>query len=174
MTGRRSRLLALIFLSTLWFSIILGPVEVHAQASRIYVDPVKSSSPQGSLLTISIRLDLGAGDTINAFDVKLRYQEAVLNASSIGFDGNVFFGLESQPLAACVDSFAQVAGGCPDLEGAQGGVVHGSQVLLGGSVSGPFTGDLFKISFEVKGTGTSWFSFDVNNDGELDLSLIHI
>jgi hypothetical protein len=114
-------------------------------------------------------LNLAAGESINEFEVRLNYSNffnppytpnGVVRAASIDYSSNIFAAASPRVLTECID-------GIPvDSQICQGddigpGWLHFQELAQGSGVPGPVTnGLLFSITFNVRGNGTSVFSFN--------------
>lgn len=144
--------------------------------STVYVSPLTTccggmNAPYqpGDTFSVSVNLNLVAGQTINGFDVRLNYtkphsgvQQGVLQALSIDYSGNMLSSYGTTVPIQCVDGLPvpSTGSGCSD-EGL--GQVHLAELVLGSTLVGPITGTLFRITLKVWGSGTSLFAFDRAN-----------
>jgi len=143
------------------------------QISTIYISPVKTccGSPNvpylpGYTFQVDVNLSLVAGESINVFDVRVNYTNphsyvvaGVLKAVSIDYSNNIFSAYGTSVLEDCVDGQPIPANGptCPfDVLGQ----VHFAESILGAKLTGPLNGQLFGVTFQVTGNGTSTFAVD--------------
>jgi PKD domain-containing protein len=178
---RVSKIVGLVMLACLVF--LMGPiffVSVHAQTfSRVYFSNTNGTSTNcciapPNLLTVSVHMDLAAGETINEFDVRIDYSHwgtvlcMVCNgmtAGSIDFSGNIFDSQSHAPIAEAADGVTLTGDlGWPTDDSPSGGQVHFAEALIGTTLSGGTSGItgalLFKINFYVNGNGASLFTMD--------------
>ncbi len=180
-----------IVLSTLALVQFLpwGPVqEVKAQSpafSSVYIDPVSTPGPvfnpaTSSNFTVSVRLNLTAGEIINGFDVRLNYTlpgitfpDSVVRVSrpgaaslnytgSLSYTGNIFAGKQgASVLLECIDGIIIMGQNCPNELFGQ---IHFTESLLGDVIQGPIVGGLlFRARFFIKGNGRTIFTVDTAN-----------
>jgi|GEM_PF-4526158 len=139
--------------------------------STVQISPVASCCRLvNSIFSVDVMLILPAGESINGFDVRVNYTGAftpanhgVLQAKSISYSSNLFASASSTVLVECIDGTAvQGNSGCPS-DDAPLGQVHLSEVITGQTVSGPGSGILFSVTFQVTGYGNSLFTIDRAN-----------
>ncbi len=166
--------IVLLVLGVAVFSMVDSsiPREARAQTiSRVYLDPVvtRDVAPgPSSTIAIGVRMDLAAGERINAFDVRVNYMNwgSVVDALNLDSSNNLFATQNPAVLAACADGVSQDPNivGCQTDDSPSGGQVHFAQGVVGTTVSGERTNQLlFSIQFAVNGTGTSLFVLDRAN-----------
>jgi len=160
-------MLVLLFSATVLLAAF--PIYVHAQSaavSRLYISPQAGCCVYNTAtFFVSIMVNLTEGEVINVFDVRLNYTgfyspatgTGFLQAKTIDYSGNLF-GTSGDVLAECIDAVGYGQGSCSGGDRA-GGQVHMSEG--GSNVYGLKTALLFRIQFEVYGTGSSVFSFDL-------------
>jgi PKD repeat protein len=154
-------------------SVSFLPVrQVHASlasdVSVVYVDPLpaKCCSPAGpTFFVIKVMLNLAQGQSMNEFDVKMNYTfggpSYGIKAVSVDNSNNIFTPYSNTTLLDCIDGVAQLRGvtSCT-RDDILPGQVHFAEAILGTTVTGPITGLLFSIKFNVTGTNPSLFTFD--------------
>jgi PKD domain len=167
-------LLFAIILSSLFSAWPLPPVHASSPPySQVYITPVTSccgspDKPYGvnEVFTVDIDLDLTSGEVFNGFDIRINYtnphsgvSQGVLTATRIDYSTNIFSTYGNTIVEQCIDGVAVNNGvGCTtDFLGQ----VHFGQFVLGRTFSGPlFAQQLFRITFQVTGFGTSLFLVD--------------
>ena len=149
----------------------------NIQVSTVAISPVgiccgSPGSPYkvGDKFSVNVTANMPYGESMNAFDVRINYSNpyaavpphGVLHAISIITVGTLFSGSSPQPLVECLDGISLISygSGCPDDSLGQ---VHLSEGILGSGISGPTSGLLFTMTFNVTGTGSSTFTVDTAN-----------
>src|SRR2546426_264551 len=170
-------LLAVALLAFVPGSPLVPPVSGDV-ASALYLSPVKSSTaPPGGgtkpTFSVNVNLNLSSTDTIACFEVYMRYNQNVLNATHVYAQPNYVFPPDRVYNASfCVNN---VGVGCSPLDG-PGNVVHLNWAYYDNPISGSFTDrTLFTVQFTVIGIGHSVFEFF--NDsifGPTGASAIHL
>jgi len=151
--------------------VLLAPpvLPVHAQSiSKVYVDPVKTNGPvytPGSRnnITVSVWLDLAAGEMINGIDIELNYTNPhaypfttqVLQGGNTSYANNLF-GSSGVVVTECVDGIpvGNTQGDCASGVGQVHFTEFDSSFVYGGQSHLL----LFSQNFTVVGNGTSLFS----------------
>lgn len=155
---------------------------VKAQASTVssvFISPVSTCCSLGApipvqaVITLSVMLNLTAGQGFNGFDVRLNYtsptsasNSGTMQAQSISYSGNVFAGKSPRVLAECIDGIGYITGGggCAPDDYQAPGQIHFAEVSVGPALKGPLSSALlFSISFKIAGNGTSLVYFDRSN-----------
>lgn len=142
------------------------------QYSQIYIAPVKTCCSYGNttygvneVFTVDVDLSLLSGQQFNGFDVRINYTNpnsgvstGVLKATHIDYSSNVFSAYGNTIVEQCIDGVSVNNGvGCTtDVLGQ----VHFGQFVLGRTLKGPLTAQLFRVTFQVTGLGTSLFTID--------------
>ncbi len=159
-------LLLLLFSQMAPHGLVHG-VQASPSVSQIYVSPVATCCQVNQTsFTVSVMLNLTAGDAINVIDVRLDYtgfwsvftnRTGVIQAQSIAYTGNIF-GSSGDLLFECMDAVQYMSHPCSSDDGSAG-QIHFAQG--GNTVKGPLTTQLlFTVTFGVHGYGTSVFTFD--------------
>ena len=139
--------------------------------STLQISPVGTCCQLiNSIFSVNLVLLLPAGESINGFDVRVNYTNAytpanhgVLQAKTISYSSNLFNSGSGTILVDCIDGTAvQGSNGCPS-DDAPLGQFHLSEVITGQAVSGPGSGLLFSVTFQVTGYGISVFTIDRAN-----------
>jgi len=170
-----SKILAVVFLLGLTLLLLAGPIRPgHAlppNISVVYVSPQPylAAPSNVSTFTIGVRLNLTSGETINEFDVRLDYSNfqfanGIVHAQSIDHSNNIFSAGPQQPqvLVNCVDNVVKEnTPFCPP--GNDVGKVEFQEVYFGGVITGPITGLLFTVTFNVARPGSSVITFEKVN-----------
>jgi len=164
-TLRRVILVLLLLISTLLVSM---PVSHPAMAlsgnlSALYVSPQKSNS--SSSFSLNVNLNLSSADTVAGYDIYMRYDPSVLNATRVTL-GNLFSPDRVINITECVNGNVIYGNGCNILDGSD--VVHLDVAYIDGALSGPNTWTVFTVQFAVLGKGHSFFTLfsDPINCGE--------
>src|SRR5262245_25383228 len=108
MNSLKTGLFVLLALSLFTLGLPWTFKETIAQASsRVYfANPAVCCTPGSSgTVSFTVKMDLGSGERINAFDVRIDYSNfsSVLDAQSVDPTGNVFGGQSATVLAYCAD-----------------------------------------------------------------------
>jgi PKD domain-containing protein len=142
------------------------------QVATVQVSPVGTCCQLfNAFFSVNVLLMLPSGQQINGFDVRINYTNAftsanpgILRAVSLSYSGNLFSSYSSSVLVDCIDDIAQQSGnGCPPDDSSVPGQIHLVEGITGQTVSGPLSGVLFTIGFQVKGLGSSIISVDRAN-----------
>lgn len=165
-------ILAVILACTVHNGLLLQVHAASQQYSQVYISPVTTCC--GSLnvpfnvndgFTVDVDLNLVAGEVINGFDVRINYTnphsgvaQGILSAQRIDYSTNIFSSYGYSVLEQCIDGRSVNNGsGCTtDVLGQ----VHFGEFVLGRTLSGPLTGQLFRVTFQVTGGGNSIFMID--------------
>ncbi len=167
---RQARLLVICLLGL----VLVGP-EIYAHGvgiqgvSKVYVSPVATGGPSyvpGQNFNVSVVLDLAAGESMASFDVKLNYsgwgaQGPLIKGVSVDLSQSMFASRSNTVLTDCIDGVGQKIGqGYATCNDFNVGQVEVADVLLGSGnvLTGPITGVLFTVEFNVRGSGTSIFT----------------
>jgi hypothetical protein len=143
------------------------PNPAHATSiavSTVSISPVDVCCYQlNEYFNVNVSLNLAAGESVNAFDVRINYTSPykVLAAVSIDNSIGLFNPLSPQVLIACIDDIPQGSSQCGPNDAK--GQVDFSEGVLGSGLSGPAQGVLFTVVFEVVGIGNSTFAVDTAN-----------
>ncbi len=145
-TLRRVILVLLLLISTLLVSM---PVSHPAMAlsgnlSALYVSPQKSNS--SSSFSLNVNLNLSSADTVAGYDIYMRYDPSVLNATRVTL-GNLFSPDRVINITECVNGNVIYGNGCNILDGSD--VVHLDVAYIDGALSGPNTWTVFTVQFAV-------------------------
>jgi len=172
---RLPRFLLLVSIVMLLLSLPGWPARnVHALSqpvSTVQISPVGTCCRLiNDIFDVKVMLLLPAGESINGFDVRVNYtnaytpaNHAVLQAKSITYSSNVFASGSGTVLVDCIDGTAvQGSNGCPS-DDAPLGQFHLSEIITGQTITGPGSGLLFDVTFQVTGYGTSVFTIDRAN-----------
>ena len=146
---------------------LVHTVQASPNVSQIYMSPVATCCQANqTTFTVSVMLDLTAGDAINVIDVRLDYtgfwsvftnRTGVIQAQSIAYTGNIF-GSSGDLLFECMDAVQYMSHPCSSDDGSAG-QIHFAQG--GNTVNGPLRAQLlFAVTFGVHGYGSSVFTFD--------------
>jgi len=146
---------------------LIHSVQASPSVSQIYVSPLATCCQANqTTFSVSVMLNLTAGDAINVIDVRLDYsgfwsvytnRTGVIQAQSIAYTGNIF-GSSGDLLFECMDAVQYMSHPCSSDDGTAG-QIHFAQG--GNTVTGPLTSQLlFIVTFGVHGYGTSVFTFD--------------
>ncbi len=141
--------------------------------STVYISPVTTccgsqNSPfqNGDGFGIDIKLNLISGQSINGFDVRINYtnphsgiSQGVLQALSIDYSNNIFATYSNNVLEECIDGRSVSSSGTGCTNDSLGQVRLG-EFILGQTISGPISGQLFHLFFKVTGNGNSTFLID--------------
>ena len=174
--------LALVVASAFSEAPPLRAVNSGPNFSTVYFFPPKTCCKSenvpyqpGNTFSVSVNLTLLAGESFNAFDVKVNYTnphyqtasgtvQGVLQAISLDYSQNVFATspYSFQVLAYCIDGGAVGnIGSASACATDTVGQVHLAEVLTGPhNITGPLTGELFTVNFQVWGSGYSIFTPD--------------
>jgi PKD repeat protein len=179
---------ALLVLALMVVSAFSSP-PVHAQSdntefSTVYISPTITCCAslnvpyqENSTFSVSVNINLLAGERFNAFDVRVNYTnphyeptscsdcavQGVLQAENIDYSHNLFASspYSYQVVTDCIDGQAVGSSDAAGCDTDVVGQVHLAEVLLGNhTITGPFTGQLFVINFKVWGPGYSIFMPD--------------
>ena len=126
----------------------LHAVSQTSDTSVLYVSPLKSSGPVLSRFSINVSLNLTPIEAINYYEVYVKYDSTVLNATSTG-QGNIAQPSQATLLANCING-AGVDCTIKDTLG----IVH-SAAVYSSTIMGPVNAALFSIQFSVVHNGTS-------------------
>jgi PKD repeat protein len=165
----------LILLLTL--VIALGAFGGHVQLARATSPPVSTISisplqtccggPDMPLqspgyFSVNVNVNIVSGESVQGFDVRVNYTNPpmVIRSSAINYSSNIFASYSnSGPVVQCRDGISDIsnAAGCA---GEVVGQVHFAESILGSGLSGPISGTLFTMTFQVASQGNSTFVFD--------------
>ena len=160
-------LLLLLLMSQMTPHGLVHIVQASPNLSQIYVSPVATCCQANqTTFSVSVMLNLTAGDAINVIDIRLDYsgfwsvytnRTGVIQAQGMAYNGNIF-GSSGDLLFECMDAVQYMSQPCSSDDGSAG-QVHFAQG--GNTVTGPLTAQLlFTVTFGVHGYGTSVFTFD--------------
>ncbi len=154
MNNTRSRTLLLFLVCSLLLLPLAIPKDVRATTSTsvLYVKPLSNTNVT-STLTVTVNLNLTQGQTINAYDIRFRYDFKVLNATGVTL-GNLLGGNGGNILQECINGLS-IIGNCSASD--VSGIVHLQVVVLGSenATTGPVSKSVFQIPFKVLARGTS-------------------
>jgi hypothetical protein len=175
----KSRASLLLVSALLLASLALATPSPHAQSQSqavptVYVSPLRTGPYQiGNQFSVSVYLNVTTGLYVSAFDVRLNYTnphtsyvQGVLQSVSVDYSSNIFSSYyskgEATVTAECINGISVLSSGS-GCTGEVVGQVHLTEALLGQKLSGPLSGPLFSIQFQVTGNGTSTFALDKAN-----------
>ncbi len=144
---RRSLIVALLVSGALFSLPAPHRVEGQVESSVLYVSPLRTWT--NSSFAIAVRLNLTSSEAINVYELIVRYDNTILNATGIQA-GDIFEGRSTLPLSNCINGLGT---GCNILDGA--GVVRSATLVLGSPIPGPASAVLFYIQFSRVGVGRS-------------------
>lgn len=146
-----------------------------ADPTTLTIQPVVTCCNSGNPLMppatfrVDVKLNLAAGEAMNGFDVRVNYtnphsngQVGAVQAWKVIYDNNIFASYSAAPSADCVDGIAQSNSICASDDSLMPGQIHFAEATVG-TYSGPASGILFSIMFNVTGRNSSIFYFDRAN-----------
>lgn len=174
-------LAALLFIFSLPQATVQPAKAVSQNISTVYISPLSTCCAVPGTpftindgFTISIVLNLVAGQSMNQFDVRVDYTNAflpvyntgILKLQSITYSNNIFSSSQSVYVnAQCLDGTGvSGTGGCARDDYPGPGQFHFAETSLN-KLDGPFNAVLFNAHFQVKGTGSSMFLINRANIG---------
>jgi hypothetical protein len=151
-------------------------VRVHGASpavSTVYISPTSTCCGAvnipyhvNDVFGVNVSLNLASGQTINGFDIRINYtnprsgiSQGVLHATGIDFSSSIFSTYGTNVLEECIDGQPVKPNGSGCTNDFLGQVRLG-EFVLGRTLSGPLTGQLFRVTFQVTGNGNSTFLVD--------------
>ena len=164
---------ALLVTSVLSAGLSVRALSTSQTISTVYISPTVTccgapSTPYhvNDEFSVNVSLSLSSGESINGFDVRVNYTnphsgvaQGVLHPVSLDYSRNIFSSYQTTVLEECIDgqSIPASAQGCTNDVLGQ---VRLGEFILGKTLSGPLSGELFRILFQVTGYGNSTFVVD--------------